>query len=132
MVNAGARMALFDGDDTVYPAHWDGVHRVVQKFEAAVKLQPHWPTILPHSYAELEAQAGESFQALERVGKMSAERYLAMDEDTAMTARLFLQYTLSLNSQYTGTGYTADDSGGGGTPEFLAENRRLTASRRAR
>jgi hypothetical protein len=129
MVAAGTifKLAIFDDDGTVYRADWDGVHRVLETFYPAQlsKVEAHWSALCTQSYPAIETQVGESFEALElRVGKMSPDRYMAA-EDTVASARLFLQHTLSLNSQYTGTGCTADDAGGGGTPEFFADNRLL-------
>ena len=65
---------------------------------------------------------------------MTEERYALPDTaDTAANARRFLADALNLNPLFAGTGFTVDGrssgngSRGGGTPEYLAENRLLSS-----
>ena len=137
---AGTRfiLVLFDDNErAVWPADWAGVRRAVQSYHprAAQKMAPHWQALRASSWAELEAEAGTPFAELdEQEGPMTEERYALPDTaDTAATARRFLADALNLNPLFAGTGFTVDGrssgngSRGGGTPEYLAENRLLSS-----
>ncbi len=121
------------------PASWDGLRALLEKHypEAwQACLQQHWARICSTQFEELEAEAGYDMAKVHYVGrnpatgKSSDHRYTSLDvllrsESTVVRARQFLYDEIGCGKNFSGTGFTEDDDGNIGTPEFLAGNRPL-------
>ena len=102
--------------------------------EAWPKISPHLTQIESTSLQDLEKLAGYSMLHVNLVGRdhatgesadpryMSLQRLMRREEPSLVQVRQWLWDEIGLKGLFTGTGYTMDDDGNAGPPEYLARN----------
>jgi len=133
-------LVIFPSDSAdVRPATWDGIEYFLKRHYSDVwyKVNVHWPQIKSLSYEEFRAIAGYDLEAVNLVGRYDHktgesrdDRYVSLQRlkrrnGTLVEVRQFLWDEIGLRQHYTGSGYTKNDNGQVGVPEYLAQNKKL-------
>lgn len=141
-------LAVFPQDSVdTHLATWDNVESVLlEKYYPTVwttHVKPHMQTIRNTSYAEMCKRGNYDMDAVNMIGRYDAvtgeshdSRYMSLQrlerldaEDkhavTPVKVRQFLYDELGFKKLFQGTGYTVNDEGDIGYPEYLAQNRSL-------
>lgn len=113
-------------------ATWDGVMTVLERAypEISDRIRRWLPQLKRTKFDDIETRYGCDMSAVDHDGKthpkfMTLERYLKAD-DNLENARAFLYFTVHLREQYAGDGYTYDDKGNRGMPEYMAPNCKIS------
>eukprot|EP00581_Thalassiosira_minuscula_P003013 CAMPEP_0183743194 /NCGR_PEP_ID=MMETSP0737-20130205/65092_1 /TAXON_ID=385413 /ORGANISM="Thalassiosira miniscula, Strain CCMP1093" /LENGTH=256 /DNA_ID=CAMNT_0025978803 /DNA_START=791 /DNA_END=1561 /DNA_ORIENTATION=+ len=118
-------------------ANWEGVQQLLEHHYKKVwttKISIHWKQIVNTAFEDIEKMAGYKMLTVNLVGRYdhdtgesNDERYISLQrllkrEGTMVEVRQFLWDEIGLKGNYTGTGFTKDDNGNSGPPEYLARN----------
>ena len=131
------KLVVFPAGKDAVPASWMNVIKVVGKAypEISNRLWAHGQV--------LQTYGVDNFKAFEKASGMTSveineiksngrsdPKFMSFDRykeaaNTAVSARLFLYYTVGLNSLFSGDGYTRDKDGNKGIKEYLMCNKPL-------
>ena len=118
---------------------WEGIEELLERNYPEVfdKINVHLPQIKSMSVDEIYDIAGYDLEEVNLVGRYDHEtgeskddRYISLQrlirrEGTLVEVRQFLWDEIGLKRLYSGKGYTVNDQGETGPPEYLASNKRL-------
>ena len=116
-----AQLATWDNMIDMVAQVYPDIADVARSFRARLKMA---------TFAQLERTAGFSFLEIEKAGSddprfMTYERFLQSDQ-SLVDFRAFLYFAVHLRELYAGNGYTKQEDGPVGVPEYIIPNKPLS------
>lgn len=111
-------------------ATWDNVLAMAQQVypDTAAAIAKHGPSLKKMKFSEVELQGGYQFKDADETADprfMSHAAFQASDKGL-VALRALLYHTLHLRELYRGDGFTYDEHGKRGVPEYLLLNKRIS------